>query len=534
MVLTAAQTTAFFEAADQMAIPHATVVQMVIEGITTVDDLAEFDKDSLQQLADNLRRPGGRVPHPDINPPDGTTIPTPPFTFGIKSQKRLLVATDLVKYYDATGRALTAGNLQWNHVMKNFEVQWKALKAKKEEDPPDVPKISRALPVIKWTEAFKDFLARVIGVRTIPLSYVIRPEVTVPAAAPPLVNNQPHSDAHGSVEAELVARASHGHALYRDDNATVYHYLEEATRTTSYAASIKPFQRAKNGRGAWLALVNQYAGVDKWEAEIKKQEAVLHTRKWKGQSNFTLEAFISQHRNAFVSMQACAEHVQFQLPNGHSRVGYLLEAIECSDAGLQAAMASVRTDTGANGKRSDFEATATHLLPYDPVAKKRAAGQKRGNADISAAETEAAIGATAATPGSKTKPSIGKTGVHLRWHTKKDYAKLSRAQKLELKEWREANPEDVKPPAADKSNAKGQYMSDKQISSLVNKKVKFALEKQEEEKQKESKEEAYIMSLLQKTLDAQASVSANTSKSPAPSTSVDLKSILKRVKNSQN
>jgi len=41
--------------------------------------------------------------------------------------------------------------------MKNFEIQWKALKGKKEDDQPEVPKISKALPVIKWTEAFQDF-----------------------------------------------------------------------------------------------------------------------------------------------------------------------------------------------------------------------------------------------------------------------------------------------------------------------------------------------------------------------------------------
>jgi hypothetical protein len=132
--------------------------------------------------------------------------------------------------------------------------------------------------------------------------------------------------------------------LFREDNASVYHFLEEATRTTAYAASIKPFQRRMDGSGAWLALLGQYAGNEKWEAEIKIQEAVLHTRTWKGQSNFSLESFISQHRNAYVSMETCAEHVQYQLPNQHSRVGFLLYAIQNNNAGLQSAIASVRTD----------------------------------------------------------------------------------------------------------------------------------------------------------------------------------------------
>jgi predicted RecB family nuclease len=57
MVLMAAQTTAFFEQATQMAIPNATVMQLVAKGINTVDDLAEFNKDTIGQIASNLRRP---------------------------------------------------------------------------------------------------------------------------------------------------------------------------------------------------------------------------------------------------------------------------------------------------------------------------------------------------------------------------------------------------------------------------------------------------------------------------------------------
>ena len=123
MVLTAAQTTAFFEHADQMGVPHVTVVQLQAEGITLVSDLADFNKDSLQQLADNLRRPGGRVPDPNPAVQPGSTIPTPPFVFGAKSQRRIAVACDLVNYYRTVGRDLTAANLQWNTMMKNFDVQ---------------------------------------------------------------------------------------------------------------------------------------------------------------------------------------------------------------------------------------------------------------------------------------------------------------------------------------------------------------------------------------------------------------------------
>ena len=57
MVFTAAQRTVFFENNDQMGIPHATVVQLQDEGITCPDDLVDFNKDTIKQIADNLQCP---------------------------------------------------------------------------------------------------------------------------------------------------------------------------------------------------------------------------------------------------------------------------------------------------------------------------------------------------------------------------------------------------------------------------------------------------------------------------------------------
>ena len=354
----------------------------------------------------------------------------------------------------------------------------------------------------------------------ITLAYVIRTNPQVPGTAPTLAPNQPHSTEHGSVEDELIARASHTHALFRDDNSVVYYHLEKATRGTSYAASIKPFTRAKDGRGAWKALTSQYAGKDKWEAEIKRQEQLLHTRIWKGQSNFSLENFIFQHRNAYVSMQASAEHVQYQLPNEHSRVGFLLEVIQCSDAGLQAATASIKTDNGPEGMRNNFEATAAHLLPYDPVAKKRSNGQKRGAAQISSVMDP--------TPNTTKKPSIGKTGVHLCYYKTGEYRNLTNEQKEELKEWRANNPNTFKAGSkkAKKENPKKSKQSmKKQVASLVeaalNKSVKFDDQVNDEEK--------YIMSMVQAAVTKTLEQKSDQKSQEKPK--VSLKSILKHAKN---
>ena len=90
-------------------------------------------------------------------------------------------------------------------------------------------------------ELFSDILSRVIGVRNYTLSYVIRETDTVPPeASEPLLPNQPYSAQSGSVRGKMVRRLSHTHTLYKEDNNILYSLLDEATRGTIYAPTIKP------------------------------------------------------------------------------------------------------------------------------------------------------------------------------------------------------------------------------------------------------------------------------------------------------
>ena len=315
MVFIVNQPIAFYEENHQIYLPQATSLQLVNEVLDNVPDLLEFDGESIKGIADNLRRPGGRIPNPEPNAAPGDMILTPHFSFGAKSQMRLKAVTMILRYYETVCREIIAPNMRWKITIKSFVEHCKYLEEqKKEADVPDVPKIKKHLDVTKWTESFADFLDHVMGRRTVPLSYVIKNDYVVPAIAPPLAaivewGLYPYSTEYGSVEGELVAQASHSHALFRNYNAQVYHYLEEVTRCTAYASSIKPFQRRIDGRGAWNDIIAQYAVEDKWRAKLKIQDDLLHSRKWKGQSNYTLKRFVAQHRNAFISMNQCAEHV---------------------------------------------------------------------------------------------------------------------------------------------------------------------------------------------------------------------------------
>ena len=99
MVLTATQVIAFFEAANQIAIPYETRLQLQSEGMLDLNDLVDFDEDSIKSISKNLRRPGGRVPDTTPGAAVGATVPASPFVFGAKSQIRMAAACDLVRYY---------------------------------------------------------------------------------------------------------------------------------------------------------------------------------------------------------------------------------------------------------------------------------------------------------------------------------------------------------------------------------------------------------------------------------------------------
>ena len=60
---------------------------------------------------------------------------------------RLMAVTKLVQYYVMVGHPLTPVNMAWNMVMRNFNEQWKVLEEWTENKNPDVPKITKALPV---------------------------------------------------------------------------------------------------------------------------------------------------------------------------------------------------------------------------------------------------------------------------------------------------------------------------------------------------------------------------------------------------
>ena len=428
MVITNAQGNAFFTEDAQMGLSARTQAFLATEGINTIDDLGEFTtKEDWTQIVANAKKPP-RIPDPNNQ---GMFIEDEPYRIPTKSLNRLRVAAQAVKHFEETGRELTAALMQWNPRLKNFERQWKAMKDASDKDHEEAPKVSRSLGIVKFLESFENFVTQIFGVRQCRLSYVIRSDAFIPGAAPALAPNAPHSAIYGSISADRVALLSHDDPLFADDDAMVFDHLEAGVRGTKFAHSIEQFKRDKRGREAFLALQSQYAGIAMWDSEVTANNDFLLNRKWTGTTSFTLERYLNQHRAAYVSLTRCAEHVSVQLPDERTRVGFIVSNIESTDSDVKATIAAIKVDDTPGGLRRDFERAVALLLPTCPVKRKRSG--KRKSAEISEISAQIDEGAEIASM----KVSRGPvTGIELRYYKPEEYAKLSKAQKKELKEHR--------------------------------------------------------------------------------------------------
>jgi hypothetical protein len=274
MVFTEAQIISFFEDADQCGLTNRTRVSSLnVEGVTSMEDLSDWEDEDWDRWATSCKKS-------DKVLSGGTLVEQQAYQLTVKSLKRLKIASSLVRYYESVSIPLTHLNMRWL-VLKSFDTQMKAMKNRKKEGASDVPKLSKNTTVPRWNDSLKVHMSEEFGARDATLRYLMRKSATVPAAGPltVLATNQPHTTLGKSIEADQMARLSHTHPLYSDDNSKFYRKLEEAVRGTTYEASIKPYQISGDGRGAYRSLLAQHCGKDKWTQILQSAFEYVNQRK---------------------------------------------------------------------------------------------------------------------------------------------------------------------------------------------------------------------------------------------------------------
>ena len=127
---------------------------------------------------------------------------------------RLTTACHAVQYYKTIDREIIPVMMRGENTLKNFHEALKALQTLANKTAPDVPCISRAMPVMKWAPVFELVIESIYGTRDfLPLMYVIRKEQNPADPSSPLIPNIPYLEKHGSLQGELIARAENDHVI---------------------------------------------------------------------------------------------------------------------------------------------------------------------------------------------------------------------------------------------------------------------------------------------------------------------------------
>jgi len=229
---------------------------------------------------------------------------------------------------------------------------------------------------------------------------------------------------------ELINHTPHNGGGWEEDNATVFALLQDMVQDVSMASSLKQHQRNRNGRAAYLSLIQHNLGSAQWDKIILKAEEVHNVRVWNGRnSRYTLKRHVDMHRDAYNDMVRANEHIAYETPNEHTRVSRLLRSVQANQL---ASIAAAKTTIEATpSKRDDFELAADFLILNAPASKSLQQEQR-----IAAFDTDATY----------EKSSKYKDGqVQDRFYTVEEYRKLSKNQKMKLKPLREQRGDDSKP-----------------------------------------------------------------------------------------
>ena len=133
----------------------------------------------------------------------------------------------------------------------------------------------------------------------------------------------------------------HVHNLHHPDNNALYQMIDQATTGHDVGATIAPYCRSQDGRGAFLAIMSQHAGRHVWDKIVKEANSVLQLRTWSGTSSITLLQHISGQRKAHIQLIEAADHAPADVPNAHQRVTYLLDSLKTEHPKVLACIAAV-------------------------------------------------------------------------------------------------------------------------------------------------------------------------------------------------
>jgi hypothetical protein len=125
-------------------------------------------------------------------------------------------------------------------------------------------------------EAIREFFGSVLGETGVTLDYVVRENVEIPPGTDP-------SEGYIAVAEEMIACASHSNQAYANDSMEVWSYMVNITRAHDCWTYVKPAQRTKDGRHAFLLLWDHFLVPNNVDNMASEAEAKLGSGSYTGE-----------------------------------------------------------------------------------------------------------------------------------------------------------------------------------------------------------------------------------------------------------
>ena len=347
-------------------------------------------------------------------------------------------------------RDITWAAICWDTVQV-FTEERKALKALKDayEKQASVPK-AKNTNILKVIYDLEDNFRATHG-SIGPIYYLVSPaderDETLPEEAPPLTTGRLFGGNRSSITEELMARASRSTAEAIQDKETMFNILVTCFSGTQYANAAKQYEKSRDGKAFWEHICETYAHSDIHEAEAKKAQVWLQTNQWGGPHCGSWEAWLEKHVRQYDIILRSSKHCHVTVFSDRVRVGHILDNCTSKDPDILTSLSSVKSQDGSGKDLRNNMKECVLFLSQCNYAGKNKTGKKK-------ARVQAEVGALGGGGGGSGQQELinGKTryqamldlkggrgprtGVDLRYHSRREIGNLNQAQKDELFQWR--------------------------------------------------------------------------------------------------
>lgn len=385
------------------------------QGQDSLAELTLLTDSEIENLCKVVRRPGGLMANPNAGDGAPANIPNPGISVSLRAENNLKLACYFLRYKVRTSRGVVATEITLANVraLRNHK-EWEA--AHEDVDAPEI----NAKDWPRTMDAIEEYLRGCLGVTKIPLAYVVREAIAVPGEDP--------AEGYLSRIDELIARApiqdaaGNNTATYLADRVRVWELMSDLTRDHDCWSYVRPAQRGRDGRRAFLGLKGHYLGVNNVDNMSDRAEKKLMNTTYSGEKRrWTFEKFVKTHIDQHAVLEGLVEHGYSGI-DARSKVRHLLAGIRTN------ALDSVKTRIMSDaGLRSDFDACVNLFQDFI---------EQKGGSEVKDV-TLASVSSTNNGGGGGQTDIKADMSVEDRYYNKAEYSKLTPAQKLGLKKKRE-------------------------------------------------------------------------------------------------